>query len=261
MDEHIVLGIDVGGSGIKGALVNTRTGELMSDRIRFETPQPATPEALAQTFAELAAQFKWTGYIGCGFPAIVSHGVALSATNIDKSWINCNADMLFSEITGCKVHMVNDADAAGIAAMRFGLGRGQKGTVLLITLGTGIGSALFHAGVLVPNTEFGHIYMQGHTEIAERYCADSARKREELDWETWGHRLNEYLHYVAKLLLPDLIILGGGASKNFEKYAHCLTLKTPVKAAMLQNNGGIIGAAWHAWNEEARAKERTQGFF
>jgi polyphosphate glucokinase len=250
MSEQIVLGIDVGGSGIKGALIDIQTGELVSERIRLETPQPSTPQAMGETFAELAARFNWKGYIGCGFPAIIRNGVALSASNIHSSWLNCQVDNVFSDITGCRVHLINDADAAGLAAMHFGLGRGEMGTVLLITIGTGIGSALFHKGVLMPNTEFGHIYLQGHQEVAERYCADSARKREGLEWETWGRRLNEYLHFVDRLVLPDLIILGGGASKHYEKYAHCLTLNTRVKAAILQNNGGMIGAAWNAWNLE-----------
>lgn len=250
MDNQIVLGIDVGASGIKGALVDISNGELVSERIRLETPKPSTPQAVGEVFATLASRLNWTGFIGCGFPSLVRNGKVLTATNIDKSWMNCQADELFSKMTGCKVHLINDADAAGIAAAKFGLARGEMGTVLLITLGTGIGSVLFREGIIIPNTEFGHIYMQDHKEIAERYCADSVRKRENLDWTSWGKRLNEYLLYLEKLLSPDLIILGGGGSKHFDKYADCITLQTRVKAALLQNNGGIIGAAWYAWHTE-----------
>lgn len=245
MQDKIVLGIDVGGSGIKGGLVNVATGGLLGERLRLETPQPATPEAMAGTFAELVKMHQWTGLVGCGFPALIKHNVAHTASNIDASWVDVNVADLFSKASGCIVEVMNDADAAGIAIMRFGIGKGMKGVVLVITIGTGLGSALFLDGRLLPNTEFGQLIM--HNMIAEQYAADSVRKRLELSWEDWGGRFNEYLNHLEDLLSPDLIILGGGGSKMFQEYEAFLHLETPVRPAFLQNHAGTIGAAFNAW--------------
>lgn len=240
-----VLGIDVGGSGIKGAPVDIKKGKLLSERLRIETPQPATPKAVAKTFAELVKMHDWNGPIGCGFPAIVRHGVAHSAANIDKKWIGKDVEKLFSKASGCPVKVMNDADAAGLAAVRFGAGKNVKGTVLMLTIGTGIGSALFSDGKLVPNTEFGHLYFKGM--IAEHYAANSVRKNLELSWEDWGKRFNEFVHHIDRILSPDLIILSGGASKRFDEYRHLMTSETKIIPSAMLNNAGTVGAAMYAW--------------
>lgn len=240
-----VLGIDVGGSGIKGAPVDIKKGKLLSERLRIETPQPATPKAVAKTFAELVKMHDWNGPIGCGFPAIVRHGVAHSAANIDKKWIGKDVEKLFSKASGCPVKVMNDADAAGLAAVRFGAGKSVKGTVLMLTIGTGIGSALFSDGKLVPNTEFGHLYFKGM--IAEHYAANSVRKNLELSWEDWGKRFNEFVHHIDRILSPDLIILSGGASKRFDEYRHLMTSETKIIPSAMLNNAGTVGAAMYAW--------------
>lgn len=241
-----VLGIDIGGSGIKGAIVNTLTGELLSERIRIETPQPATPDAVALTIVELVKQLQWTGLIGCGFPAVIQHGVAKTAANVDASWIGTDVEKLFSEATNCTCKVLNDADAAGLAEINFGVGKGINGVVLLITVGTGIGSALFNDQVLVPNTEYGHLYLRD--QIAEKYCADSVRKKLDLSWEEWAFRFNAYLQHLEKVCRPDIIILGGGVSKKSEKYMSFIKLNTDIKIALLENNAGIVGAALGALN-------------
>ena len=242
---HKVLGIDVGGSGIKGAIVDVETGELTTERHRIETPQPATPQSIAETIKKIADHFNYQGKIGCGFPAVIKSGVIKTASNIDKSNIDVNADKLFSEITGREVTVVNDADAAGMAEITFGGGKNTEGVVLIITIGTGIGSALFTDGKLVPNTEFGHIYMS-KGKVAEKYTSDAVRKKEDLKWKEWGKRFNKYLKYMDFLLNPKLIILGGGASKKMEKFKDQITVETPVIPAKLLNEAGIIGAAAHA---------------
>ena len=239
-----ILGIDIGGSGIKGAIVDTATGELKSERIRLVTPQPATPEAVAQTLKELVDQIGYKGPIGCGFPARVINGVVLTAANIDKSWINVKVEDLFSKVTGQKVFVANDADVAGLAELTFGAVKDYKGPVLFLTIGTGIGSALFINGQMYPNTEFGHIKFKG--DIAEHYCSDAVREREELGYKEWGERLNKFLEYIAFLTQPDFIVLGGGVSKKFEKYESKLTLSTKVVPATTLNLAGIIGAAMYA---------------
>ncbi len=238
------LGVDIGGSGMKGAVVDVSQGTLRSERIRIETPCPSTPDNMAKALYELTKKLNWSGPIGCGFPAIVRHGVALSASNIDKSWIGQNIETLFSETTGLPVMALNDADAAGYAEMTFGAGKGQRGTVLLITIGSGIGTALFVNGHDVPNTEFGHLLLHG--DIAERYVSNSARKRLELSWEKWGKRFNEYLQHLERLLSPDLYILGGGISKDFEAYSQYLEVEAPIVPAQMLNNAGIVGAACYA---------------
>lgn len=239
-----VLGIDVGGSGIKGAIVDLKKGELVTERHRIPTPQPATPKAVAQTVAEIADHFKWKGPIGCGFPAAVQNGIARTASNIDKKWINTDAERLFSKATGCSVKIVNDADAAGLAAVAFGIGKNNKGLIILLTLGTGIGSAIINNGKLVPNTELGHLKFKGG--IAEHYAADSIRKKKDLSWKEWGSRLDEYLNHVYRLFYPDLFILGGGVSKKFAEYEEYLDVPVPIHAAALLNQAGIVGAALSA---------------
>ena len=239
-----ILGIDIGGSGIKGAIVDTATGELKSERIRLVTPQPATPEAVAQTLKELVDQIGYKGPIGCGFPARVINGEVLTAANIDKSWINVKVEDLFSKVTGQKVFVANDADVAGLAELTFGAVKDYKGPVLFLTIGTGIGSALFINGQMYPNTEFGHIKFKG--DIAEHYCSDAVREREELGYKEWGERLNKFLEYIAFLTQPDFIVLGGGVSKKFEKYESKLTSSTKVVPATTLNLAGIIGAAMYA---------------
>ena len=239
-----ILGIDIGGSGIKGAIVDTATGELKSERIRLVTPQPATPEAVAQTLKELVDQIGYKGPIGCGFPARVINGEVLTAANIDKSWINVKVEDLFSKVTGQKVFVANDADVAGLAELTFGAVKDYKGPVLFLTIGTGIGSALFINGQMYPNTEFGQIKFKG--DIAEHYCSDAGREREELGYKEWGERLNKFLEYIAFLTQPDFIVLGGGVSKKFEKYESKLTLSTKVVPATTLNLAGIIGAAMYA---------------
>ena len=236
-----VLGIDVGGSGIKGALVNTKKGKLLTQRYRIPTPKGANPKPVAKKVAEVAEHFSWQGPIGCGFPAVLQGGVARTAANIDKSWIGTNAAKLFSETTGCPVTMINDADAAGLAEMAFGAGKGRKGPVLIVTIGTGLGTSLFTEGVLFPNTDLGHIEID--CEDAELRASDAARKREEMSWGRWAQIFNRYLVSLEKLIWPDLIILGGGASKKFEKFFPYLTVNAEVVPAATLNEAGIIGAA------------------
>lgn len=236
-----VLGIDIGGSGIKGAPVDTTTGDLLAERHRIPTPQPATPQAMAETVAQVAAHFAWKGPVGCGFPAAIRQGVVLTAANIDPSWIGVNADRLIEKATDCPATVGNDADVAGLAEMRLGAGKGNDGVVFVITLGTGIGTGLFYKGVLVPNTELGHIELGGKN--AERYAADSAREREDLKWDEWARRVDKYLLTMERLFWPDLFIIGGGVSRKHEKFLPLLTVKTKVVPAKLRNEAGIVGAA------------------
>ncbi len=236
-----VLGIDIGGSGIKGAPVDTKEGLLLSERYRIPTPEGAKPEQVAEVIAQIVEHFQWTGPIGCGFPAAIRDGVALTAANIDSSWIKVHIPSLVEKYTHCKTVAVNDADAAGIAEMTHGLGKGKMGNVLFITVGTGLGSALFRDGKLFPNTEFGHIEMYG--DAAEKYASDGVRKEKELSWKGWAKRFNEYLAIMERLLWPRLIILGGGVSKKFDKFAAYLETKAEIHPASLRNEAGIVGAA------------------
>jgi polyphosphate glucokinase len=236
-----ILGIDIGGSGIKGAPVNIETGKLVTDRKRISTPDQSSPDNVAKTLIEIVSHFKWTGPVGCGFPAVVCSGQIFTASNVDKKWIGTEASQLFSKTTGCEFAVINDADAAGVAEMEFGAGKDHQGVVFIITVGTGIGTALFSKGRLVPNTELGHLIM--HDMIAERYASDAVRKNEDLSWKKWSKRFNEYLAEIERLFWPDLIIIGGGASKKQSKFFHFLDTKTKVVAAHLQNEAGIIGAA------------------
>ncbi len=235
------LGIDIGGSGIKGALVDTSTGALATDRVRVETPQPATPEAVTKVVARMVAESGWTGRVGATFPAVISHGVARSAANVDRSWIGTDVDARFTEATGAQVTVLNDADAAGLAEVRFGAARGVPGVVLVLTFGTGIGSALFIDGTLVPNTELGHLELDGHD--AETQAAASARDEEKLSYKHWARRVQRYLAHLEALFTPDLFVVGGGISRNSAKWVPLLDLQTPVEVAQLLNNAGIVGAA------------------
>ncbi len=239
----VTLGIDIGGSGIKGALVDTEKGEMVSERIRIPTPQPATPEAVMKVMEEIVAAFKYKGPLGVGIPGIVIHGVVLSAANIDEGWLNFPGQEAMAAATGCPVTLLNDADAAGVAEMRFGAGRGRPGVTMLFTLGTGIGSAMFVDGRLVPNLELGHLYLRGMKVDAETYASGRARKTLGLGWKKWGKRLNRYFRHVEFLFSPDLIIIGGGVSKKHEKFLPYIKTRAAVVPAQLRNEAGIIGAA------------------
>src|SRR4051794_21251394 len=241
-DMTTVLGIDIGGTGIKGAPVDTRSGQLLADRHRILTPHPATPDAVTATVAELAKFFDWSGPTGATFPAVVKDGVARTAANVDPAWIGTDAASMFSKVIGGEVTVVNDADAAGVAEMTFGAGKGRAGLVIMITLGTGIGSALFMDGDLVPNTELGHLKMGKHD--AEHLAADSVREAHDLSWKDWAKRVEEYLVMVEALFTPDLFVIGGGVSKKSEKFfPHLEEVQTEVVAAQLLNEAGIVGAA------------------
>lgn len=235
------FGIDIGGSGMKAAPVDTSSGELTAERYKILTPQPATPEAMAPVVAELVAHFDWTGPIGVTFPGVVRHGVIHSAANVDKSWLGVDADKLFTDAVGQDVHVVNDADAAGLAEVRFGAGRGVNGVVIVLTFGTGIGSGMFVDGVLVPNTELGHLEIDGHD--AEDKAAASARDRENLSWKDWAKRVQRYLETVVMLFSPSLIVVGGGASRKADKWVPLLDVGCEIVPAALENEAGIVGAA------------------
>ena len=241
-----ILGIDIGGSGIKGAPVDVDTGTLLAPRFRIPTPGSAKPGPVAETTAKIASHFAWCGPIGCGFPAVVQAGVIRSAANINKKWIDVDAQALFTKalcVDGCNCQVVvaNDADVAGLAEMTFGAGKGRKGVILVLTIGTGIGSALFVDGVLVPNTELGHIELGGVD--AESRASDAARQRERLSWKRWAKRFNRYLGELEYLFSPDVFILGGGASKYHEKFIPYLSVRAELLPAQTLNEAGIIGAA------------------
>jgi polyphosphate glucokinase len=236
-----MIGIDVGGSGIKSAIVETTTGELITPRVRVETPQPAMPRAMAKATASVVADLPPDLAAGVGFPAVILGGVVKTAANIDQSWIDVQADALFADALGRRLVVGNDADAAGLAEMRFGAGRGEAGTVLMLTLGTGIGSALFRDGALVPNTELGHLQIRG--KDAERRAAASIKERKGLSWQEWSKLLSEYLEEIDALLWPDLVIIGGGISKDAARFIHDLPRRVRCVPATLLNRAGIVGAA------------------
>jgi polyphosphate glucokinase len=241
MSRADALGIDIGGSGIKGALVDVDAAELATDRIRIKTPRPSTPEAVAETVSTIVGRFDWDGPIACAIPAIVRRGIVRSAANIDKSWIGIDAPALFLDALGRDVAVLNDADAAGIAEVRRGAGRGVSGVVCLLTFGTGIGSAVFLDGRLLPNTEFGHLrFKKGE---AEDYAASSVREEKGLSWKEWGRRVNEYLNHVELLISPDLFIVGGGISRRFDEFSGYLDTEARIAPAAFRNHAGIIGAA------------------
>lgn len=240
-----ILGIDIGGSGIKGGLVDIYSGDLVGERHRLPTPEEAKPEDVAKVVDDVRAHFAYEGPIGIGFPAIVHDGVAMSAANIDESWIGTNVEKLVGEMTGCPTFVLNDADAAGIAEMAFGAGKSiDRGVVLMLTVGTGIGSAVFVNRHLLPNTEFGHLEIRG--KDAERRASDATRKRKNLSWEQWAVRFQEYLKTIEMLIGPDLIIIGGGVSKNPDAFFPFLKVRATMVPAELQNEAGIIGAAMYA---------------
>lgn len=241
-NDNIRLGIDVGGSGVKGALVDVTTGELQSEQKRFETKIPVTPESVAGKIKMIVNFFGYTGPVGVALPATIEDGVVKTATNIDESWLGRDAHELFSNILSAPVYLINDADAAGLAEMSFGYGKEVKGVVIMITVGTGIGSALFIDGHLLPNSELGHVYYKD--KIAEKWASAATRKKKSLSWKKWGKRFDKYLEYLEKLFYPELIIIGGSTSKKFEKFKKYLKhVRTIVYPAKLQNHAGIIGAA------------------
>src|SRR4051812_30666777 len=245
MVMDLPFGIDFGGTGIKGAPVDLEKGEFALEREKIKTPKPSTPEAVAEVFVELLGRFSdSTGAVGVTVPGVVRHGTVWSAANIDKAWVGTDADALFAKATGRDVHVVNDADAAGLAEVRYGAAKGRRGLVIVTTLGTGIGSALVHDGVLVPNAELGHLEIDGHD--AESRAANSAREREDLSWEKWAHRLTRYYRTLEKLFSPDLIVVGGGVSKSSEEFLPLLDLDTEIIPAKLRNRAGVVGAALYA---------------
>lgn len=241
-----LLGIDIGGTGIKGALVDVNTGELVAERFRIPTPQPSLPNAVADVVGQIACHFQYTGPTGITFPAVVKNGIIYTAANVDHSWIGTNAGDLFSSHVGGPVEVVNDADAAGIAEMRFGAGKNRKGVVIMLTLGTGIGSAVFLDGKLLPNTEFGHLKIRG--KDAEKRASERARERKGLSWKSWSKRLTEFLNELETLFSPDLFIIGGGISKKADKFLRYVKTRTEVIVvpAQMHNEAGIVGAAYLA---------------
>jgi polyphosphate glucokinase len=256
----IILGIDIGGSGIKGAPVDVERGELTPEHYRIPTPQPSTPAAIGDVVADLARHFEWRGPIGCTFPAVIKDGVAYSAANVDKSWIGANGQELFQQKTGCPVVLLNDADAAGLAEVEFGAGKGKRGVVMLLTFGTGIGSALICDGRLVPNTELGHMEIRG--KEAEHRASDRVREEKDLSWKKWAGAVDEYLLQLEALFSPNLFIVGGGVSKKHEKFLPLLTVRTPVVPAEMLNEAGMVGAALAAQvlvpEPAAKSRPRTR---
>ena len=235
------FGIDIGGSGVKGAPVDLGTGQLLAERLRIPTPQPSTPDAVAGVVEEITRSFGWEGPVGCAFPAVVKGGRTMTAANVDHAWIDFEAAQLLSSEVGSPVTLLNDADAAGLAEMRYGAGRGVDGLVIMLTLGTGIGSAIFMDGRLIPNTEFGHMEIRG--KKAEHRASDRVRKEKDLKYEEWAKRLAGVLQAMEDLFWPDLFILGGGVSKKHDRFLPHVETRTPVVAAELRNEAGIVGAA------------------
>jgi polyphosphate glucokinase len=236
------LGIDIGGTGIKAAPVDVDAGKLLADRKKIDTPRPAYPDAVAGVVKELTAAFSWSGPVGITFPGVVIDGVTRTAANMDPAWIGLDAASLFGTAVGGPVHVLNDADAAGVAEMTFGAGVGEQGTALILTFGTGIGSALFTRGILVPNTEFGHIEIRGRD--AETRASERAKAQHDLSWAKWAERVDEYLHHIEALLSPSLIIVGGGVSRQADRWVPRLTgIRARIVPALMHNDAGIVGAA------------------
>jgi polyphosphate glucokinase len=245
------VGIDIGGTGIKGALVDTDTGELLSDRIKLDTPEGGEPDDIVKVVVEILKKLDVDEdtKVGVCFPAVVIHGKTMSAANVSKKWIGLDAEKLFEKALGRDIRFVNDADAAGIAEVQYGAAKGVDGVVILTTLGTGIGSALIYDGVLVPNSELGHLEIDGHD--AEKKASYMAKERDDLSWEKWAKRLQRYYDVLEALFSPDLIIVGGGVSKNYEDFIPLLKLRSPIVPAVLRNNAGILGSAALAVSEKA----------
>ncbi|TLS45079.1 ROK family protein [Streptomyces montanus] len=245
-----IFGVDIGGSGIKGAPVDLDRGDLAEERFKVLTPHPSTPDAVADGVKEVVGHFGWTGPVGITFPGVVTGGATIrTAANVDKGWVDVDASALLSErLDGLPVTIVNDADAAGVAEMQFGAGRDRQGTVIVLTFGTGIGSALFMDGVLVPNTELGHLELDGRD--AEKHASTKAKDDHELSWEHWARRVRKYLAHVEMLFSPELFIIGGGVSRKSHKFLHLIEdIKAEIVPARLQNNAGIVGAAMRAAKE------------
>jgi len=240
-----ILGIDIGGSGIKGNLVDPSSGSVLGDRVKFKTPQPSVPDAVAEVVAEVVAHFGYEGPVGSTFPAIVRRGVTLSAANVDQAWIGTDAQALLSKRVGLPFTVVNDADAAGIAEVAFGAARGRAGVVLVLTFGTGIGSGMFVDGVLVPNTELGHLNFAGYDSV-EDWASARAREDEGISYKAWAKRVREFLAHLDRVFSPDLVVIGGGISRKWEKYADYLDAPFDLVPAELQNEAGIVGAAMAA---------------
>ncbi|WP_297694775.1 polyphosphate--glucose phosphotransferase [uncultured Eudoraea sp.] len=247
----VVLGIDIGGSGMKGALVNSITGEMLTERYRIPTPPSRKPKEMAEVVKKIVEHFDHKGPVGVGFPTIIRHGVCKSVGNLHKKWKNVNVRELFSNTTGLPVTVINDADAAGYATMNYGIGKGKEGLVVMITIGTGLGSGAFYNGELIPNFELGQIPYKKYKKI-EDWAAASAKEKEGLSYKQWGKRFNVFLKYVDLLISPDCIILGGGTSKQFDQYKDYITIETPVIPAELRNQAGIVGAAAAALHEAPR---------
>jgi len=237
-----VLGIDIGGSGIKGNMVNLETGVVNGERFRIPTPNPSTPALVAEVVKEIVEHFGSEGPVGCTFPAIVRNGITLSAANVDPSWIGADADKIFTEACGLPVTMINDADAAGVAEMAFGAGKGNDGLVMLLTFGTGIGSAVFYQGLLIPNTEFGHLELKGHAPV-ESWAAARFKEEKDLSWETWAKRVDRLLDHLERIVPPDLFIIGGGVSRKWDQWGKYLSTTVATVPAALRNEAGIVGAA------------------
>lgn len=237
-----VLGIDIGGSGMKGALVDTVTGKMLTKRFRIPTPPSRKPKEMAEVVAQIVKHFDYKGPVGCGFPSVIKNGVCITPGNLSKKWVGTKVDDLFSKACGLPVTVINDADAAGYAAMEYGVGKEEKGFVVMITVGTGLGSGAFLNGELIPNFELGQIPYKKYEKI-ELWAASSAMEREELTYDQWGKRFNKFLKYVELIIAPELIIVGGGASKHWDEFNHRITIDTRVIPAGLQNHAGIIGAA------------------
>lgn len=237
-----ILGIDVGGSGIKGAIVDLNKGKMLTERYRIPTPQPATPAAVTHVIEKIIKHHKWKGPVGCGFPTSIKHGICLTESNLHKQWVGLHAEDYFSESVGLPFRVVNDADAAALAEMNFGAGRNKKGLVLVITLGTGIGSGAFYNGVLLPNFELGQLHFKEYEKI-EHYAANSARKNEDMTFKKWGKRINKVLKYYNLVFSPDLFIIGGGGAKYLPQIEEYITVNVPVIPAKTLNEAGIIGAA------------------
>lgn len=240
-----MLGIDIGGSGIKGAIVNTETGELLTERHRIPTPQPALPLAVADVVREIVEHFNWQGAVGCCFPTVVKRGKCITKSNMHKDWVGVQIDELFSKVCGgLPFYVANDADLAGVAEMTLGVGKGKQGKVMMITIGTGLGTGLFYNGVLIPNLELGHVRHTNGKPI-EHFAADSARKRDGLKTKEWAVRFDEFLHHVIRVFSPDYFILGGGQSKKYGKFKNIITVDVPIDVAYFLNNAGIVGAAMY----------------
>lgn len=246
-NPNLVLGIDVGGTGIKGGIVDLSTGELVGERVRLETPHPSTPAAIGDVLSAIAKHFEWKGLIGAGFPGVVQHERIMTAANLDESLIGLDLAHLLHDRTGCRAHVINDADAAGLAEVTYGAGKGRDGVVLLITVGTGLGSGLFFNGQLVPNSELGHVKMKdkdsGKVLDAEKLASDRAREKNDLSWSEWAGRFDRYLKYLHRVLWPELIIIGGGVAKKGDKFMPLLTVPCATALAALGSNAGIVGAA------------------